>query len=71
MNKIIDVIIPAYNEEKSIALVLGDIPSNLVREVVVCNNASKDRTAEIAAKARSNSCSSNPKRLWKCMFEGD
>ncbi|MFK7908830.1 MAG: glycosyltransferase family 2 protein [Chitinophagales bacterium] len=51
MNKIIDVIIPAYNEEKSIPLVLGDIPKNLVREVIVCNNNSKDRTAEVAQKA--------------------
>lgn len=51
MNKTIDVIIPAYNEEKSIPLVLGDIPNSLVREVLVCNNASKDRTAEVAEKA--------------------
>ncbi len=51
MNKIIDVIIPAYNEEKSIPLVLRDIPSNLVREVIVCNNNSKDNTAEVAQKA--------------------
>ncbi len=51
MNEIIDIIIPAYNEEESISLVLGDIPHNLVREVVVCNNASKDRTAEVAQKA--------------------
>ena len=51
MNKIIDVIIPAYNEEKSISLVLRDIPHDLVREVIVCNNASKDRTAEVAEKA--------------------
>lgn len=47
----IDVIIPAYNEEKSIGLVLGDMPMDLVREVVVCNNASKDRTAEVAETA--------------------
>lgn len=45
---IIDVIIPAYNEELSIANVLDDIPKELVREVIVCNNASTDQTAEIA-----------------------
>ena len=45
---IIDVIIPAYNEEASIANVLADIPKELVREVIVCNNASRDKTAEIA-----------------------
>lgn len=46
--KKIDLIIPAFNEEQSIALVLGDIPSNWVREVIVCNNASTDSTAELA-----------------------
>ncbi len=44
----IDVIIPAYNEESSIGLVLDDIPSTLVREVIVCNNNSTDNTKSIA-----------------------
>ena len=47
---IVDVIIPAFNEEKSIAKVLGEIPA-LVRHVVVANNNSTDRTAEVASKA--------------------
>ena len=46
----IDVIIPAYNEEASIANVLADIPKDLVREILVCNNASKDNTAKVAAQ---------------------
>ncbi len=45
---VIDVIIPAFNEEKSIALVLKDIPKDQVREVIVCNNASTDKTPEVA-----------------------
>ena len=44
----IDVIIPAYNEEKSIGKVLNDIPKTLVREVIVCNNASTDQTSKNA-----------------------
>ena len=47
----IDVIIPAYNEESSIGHVLQAIPSDLVREAIVCNNASTDRTAEVALNA--------------------
>ena len=47
----IDVIIPAFNEENSIDKVLKDIPQELVREVIVCNNASTDRTAANAIKA--------------------
>lgn len=45
---IIDVLIPAYNEEASIGLVVAEIPSDWVREIVVCNNASTDKTAEVA-----------------------
>lgn len=45
---VIDVIIPAQNEEKSLGLVLANIPRSLVREIVVCNNASTDATATIA-----------------------
>ncbi|MEL6863324.1 MAG: glycosyltransferase family 2 protein [Bacteroidota bacterium] len=45
---IVDVIIPAYNEEDSIGKVLADIPADWVREVIVCNNASTDRTAAVA-----------------------
>lgn len=44
---IIDVIIPAFNEEKSIGKVIGDIPK-IVRHIIVCSNASTDRTVEVA-----------------------
>jgi len=53
-NVIIDVIIPAYNEEDSIDSVINEIPKDLVREIIVCNNASTDRTKEIALKAGAN-----------------
>ena len=43
------VIIPAFNEESSIGLVLQDIPSDLVNEVIVVDNNSTDRTAEVAS----------------------
>ncbi len=48
---VIDVIIPAFNEERSIGRVLGDIPREWVRDVLVCNNASTDQTAAVARKA--------------------
>jgi glycosyltransferase involved in cell wall biosynthesis len=48
---LINVIIPAYNEEKSIALVLQDIPAGLVAEVIVVDNNSEDDTAGAAARA--------------------
>jgi glycosyltransferase involved in cell wall biosynthesis len=49
--KPIAIIIPALNEEKSIGLVLKDIPKELVREVVLVDNGSTDKTAEIARNA--------------------
>ena len=46
----IKVIIPAYNEENSIALVINDIP-NIVDEIIVVDNNSSDNTSEVAKKA--------------------
>jgi len=46
----IAVVIPAYNEEKSIGLVVGAIPQPPVNEVIVADNNSTDHTAK-AAKA--------------------
>ncbi len=48
---IIDVIIPAYNEDESIQSVVNDIPKDYVRNILVCNNASTDNTAARAAHA--------------------
>ena len=46
----IKVIIPAYNEEDSIAYVIGDIP-DFVTEIIVVDNNSTDATSEVAKKA--------------------
>ncbi len=47
----IALIIPAYNEEKSITQVLRDVPSAWVEQVLVVDNGSTDHTAELAAAA--------------------
>lgn len=49
MNKI-KVIIPAFNEEQSIGLVIQEIP-DVVSEVIVVDNNSSDATAEQAERA--------------------
>lgn len=51
MGRIIDVIIPAYNEEKSIKQVISDIPKDLVRHIFICDNGSNDHTAEFAKQS--------------------
>ena len=43
------VVIPAFNEEKPIGMVLRSLPSHLVDDVVVVDNGSTDRTAAVAA----------------------
>ena len=45
------VVIPAFNEARSIGLVVGDIPREFVDEVIVVNNASTDETEENARAA--------------------
>lgn len=48
---LIDVIIPAYNESLSIGKVIRDIPHDLVRDIIVCNNNSSDNTSIVALEA--------------------
>ena len=50
---LVTVIVPAYNEEKLIGGCLESVmknSGNLVKEIIVIDNASSDRTGEIAAK---------------------
>ncbi|HAD13455.1 MAG TPA: UDP-glucose--dolichyl-phosphate glucosyltransferase [Saprospirales bacterium] len=45
------VLIPAWNEEKSLPLVIHGLPKDWVRQVVVCDNGSTDQTAKVAKEA--------------------
>ena len=42
------LIIPALDEEPAIGQTLGRVPRDLYREIIVADNGSRDRTAEIA-----------------------
>ena len=48
MSPRISVIIPVFNEEKSIGLVLDALPRGRLHEIIVVNNASTDDTAKVA-----------------------
>lgn len=48
---IIDVIIPAFNEENAVGNVVRDLPKDWVRHIVVANNGSTDRTTQMAEAA--------------------
>jgi len=47
----ISVVIPALNEEAAIGGVVREVPRDLVDEIIVVDNGSTDRTAEVAASA--------------------
>jgi glycosyltransferase involved in cell wall biosynthesis len=47
----ISVVIPALNEEAAIGSVIREVPGHLVHEIIVVDNGSTDRTAEVAAAA--------------------
>jgi len=57
----VSVVIPAFNEEASIALVLDAIPKDLVSEVIVVDNASTDGTPS-AARERGARVVREPRR---------
>jgi cellulose synthase/poly-beta-1,6-N-acetylglucosamine synthase-like glycosyltransferase len=44
----ISVVIPALNEEQAIEKVLSDLPRDVVHEVIVVDNGSTDRSADVA-----------------------
>lgn len=67
---VVDVIIPAYNEERSIGLVLKDIPKNLVREIIVCNNASTDQTVKVAQEGGATVLTENQKGYGSACLKG-
>lgn len=47
----IQVIIPAFNEEKSVGRVIDSLPKHWIDKIIVCNNASTDNTAYVAEKS--------------------
>ncbi|MEX2597592.1 MAG: glycosyltransferase family 2 protein [Salibacteraceae bacterium] len=51
MLKVIDVIIPAFNEENAVGKVVNAIPKNLVRDIIVVDNNSSDQTCKQASSA--------------------
>jgi glycosyltransferase involved in cell wall biosynthesis len=47
-NKKIVVVLPAYNAEKTLEKTISEIPSEIVDEIVLVDDASTDRTFEVA-----------------------
>ena len=69
MKPIIKVIIPAYNEQDSIAHVINDIPE-IVDEVIVISNNSTDNTVKNAKDAGATVLSENSKGYGYACLKG-
>ena len=69
-NSIVDVIIPAHNEESSISYVINDIPSKWIRHIIVSENNCSDRTAEMAENAGAIVVSENRKGYGYACLKG-
>lgn len=55
MNQKLSILIPAYNEEKTIAMILDkvtavELPGSLGKEIIVVNDASTDATEEVVRR---------------------
>jgi glycosyltransferase involved in cell wall biosynthesis len=49
-NKKIAVVLPAYNAEKTLEITYNEIPFDIVDEVILVDDMSKDNTSEVAKK---------------------
>ena len=47
-NKKVVVVLPAYNAAKTLESTLREVPMDLVDELILCDDASKDNTAVLA-----------------------
>ncbi len=57
------VVLPAYNAELTLQQTLDEIPMDLVDELILCDDASKDGTFELAKKLGINHCIRHEKNL--------
>ena len=50
------VVMPAYNVEKTLEKTYRDIPKNLVDDIILVDNNSRDHTVELAKKLKIKVC---------------
>ena len=49
-NKKITVVLPAYNAAKTLEKTIGEIPFDIVDDIILCDDNSTDNTVELAKK---------------------
>ena len=64
------VLIPAFNEAASIANVIREIPQSLVKEIIVIDNGSTDKTAQVVLNAGATLLSEPKKGYGRACLKG-
>ncbi len=67
---IVRVIIPAFNEQNAVGLVIGEIPKELVDEIIVVDNGSTDDTFRIAKENGATALKEGVKGYGKACLRG-
>jgi glycosyltransferase involved in cell wall biosynthesis len=49
-NKRVTVVLPAYNAAKTLSKTIAEVPMDIVDEIILCDDNSKDNTVEVAKK---------------------
>ncbi len=70
MSPKVSVIIPAFNEESSIGLVLNDLPQKSLHEIIVVDNGSTDNTANVARESGARVIRENRKGYGSACLRG-
>lgn len=47
-NKRVTVVLPAYNASKTLSKTIAEVPMNIVDEIILCDDNSKDNTIQVA-----------------------
>ncbi len=53
-NKRVTVVLPAYNAAKTLSKTIAEVPMNIVDEIILCDDNSKDNTIEVARQLNIN-----------------
>lgn len=66
----IRVIIPAFNEQNAVGLVIEEIPKDLVAEVIVVDNGSTDNTFQVATEKGATALSESRRGYGQACLKG-
>ena len=67
-NKKVTVVLPAYNAAKTLEKTIGEIPFDIVDEIILCDDNSTDNTVELAKNLNIKHIINHPINSWFCKY---